>query len=160
MEWSSRVWCIHTDLLSTMSTEHRAGYFWSVCCSSLVQKYKMFKTMPVRISVFFSITKLRTLKKKKFTSWNRSGLFSLKIDHCVAFVQDSKMWFCYGKKRTKFEQAFVWRRCTFYIFGQLPQTDQKFSQLSGTVDSRSVCVHHTLDDHSIQIHVKNPELFL
>ena len=29
-----------------------------------------------------------------------------------------------------------------------------------TVEGKSVCVHETLDDDSIQIHVKNPELSL
>ena len=63
----------------------------------------------------------------------------------------------------------VWRR--FYIFGlgnyhKLTKNDHKLTKnwpaLSSvdTVDSKSVCVHHTLDDDSIQLHVKNPELFL
>ena len=62
--------------------------WWSVCGSSLVDKYKMFISSKPFL-FFFSITKPRTIQK--ITSWNRSGLFSFKIDHSVAFLQDSKM---------------------------------------------------------------------
>ena len=65
---SSRVWCTHTDLLSTVS---RAGHFlvslWSFCGSYLVQRNKMFifsKPCLFEWLFFFFITKPRTLRKK------------------------------------------------------------------------------------------------
>ena len=107
---------------------------------------------------FFSITK----------PWNRSSLIFTQNRSLRFFVQDSKMWFFflenskmwfflgsrfgYGKKPwDEMNILYFWTR-------ELPQTDQVSAQW--TLWTVSQIVIPTLDDNFIQLHVKNPELFL
>ena len=96
---------------------------------------------------FFSITKPQTLKKK--------------IRVCARFQEViflRRMWFGFGKH--SIEQAWFGGGEHFIFLDLGTTTNWPALSSVDTVDSKSVCVHHTLDDDSIQLHVKNPELFL
>ena len=78
------------------------------------------------------------------------------------------MWAFFYNQTTNHKKITSWdlaqKNEKFYIFGQenYHKLTKNWPALSSvdTVDSKSVGVHHTLDDDSIQRHVKNPELLL